>query len=259
MRKFDRKFDFDPGKNPNYTKEYDKLIKKIEEEEIIYHITKLKTNKKVCEYNIDAADNLHTIIIKECKHEIKGILSICFNFWKESGDVTDNINMRILSPMIKDGKSQETVKGLRPLSIEKVVWKLYQMIITQRINEYVANLGILSKYQYAGKKGSGSEDCLIDFSQSVYQQLLYNPVHAISIDSSDAYDSQDLLIINDKFRYHAGFKDDGLIMVHSLLNGRKSICRVNNVLSEEIDTISGPYQGEPPAAIIWCVYVNPLV
>ena len=48
-------------------------------------------------------------------------------------------------------------------------------------------------------------------------------------------------------------------MVQSLLIGRKSKCIINGIHSNIIRTISGPYQGSPPAARIWCVYFNPLL
>ena len=137
---------------------------------------------------------------------------------------------------------------------------MYQSIITSRIQTYIANLNILSIHQYASKKGVSAEDCLISMSTTIYHQIQRGLLaHITTFDSSDAYDSRYQPIIYDKFRYHAGFNEEGITMIKSLLMGRTSKCIINGEHSTIIDAQSGPYQGSPPAAIIWCAYINPLL
>ena len=146
------------------------------------------------------------------------------------------------------------MKGYRPIAIEKIIWKLYQSIITIRMQNYVTNLNILSINQYASKKRVGAEDCLVSSSTITHNQSQRGILsHLATFDSSDACDSQNELIIYDKFRYHAGFDDKGSTMIQSLLIGRKSKSIVNGIHSTIINAISGPCQGSPPAAILRCI------
>ena len=98
---------------------------------IHYHVNKLKNNKKVYDYD-DNTDNLHTIIIKNrlqslihpINHSIIGRIQLEYS----------NINIRRI-PYKKTNKSPQFIKGYRPLAVEKILWKLYQMI-SAKIQKY---------------------------------------------------------------------------------------------------------------------------
>ena len=52
-------------------------------------------------------------------------------------------------------------------------------------------MNILSKHQYAGKKGTGAEDCMIAVTKIIQtQHNHHNPVELATSDSSDADDAQ---------------------------------------------------------------------
>ena len=258
-RQFDAPFDIDTTQHPNYQQYLDELSSDISLSTLKYHTQKLKNNKKVYDYD-DQTDNIHTIIIKESIPIIGDLLLIIFNHWKNTAEITPGANTRALILYKKYGKSPLTIKGYRPLAVEKIIWKLYQIIINNKIQKYLHQLRIISIHQYAGKKGVGSEDCIMALSTSISNQHLNGiPTHIATFDSSDAYDAQHQLIIYDKFKHHAGFDNRGIIMLKSLIIGRRSLCMVNGIKSHTIETRSGPYQGSPPASTIWCVYINPLL
>ena len=101
---------------------------------------------------------------------------------------------------------------------------------------------------------------VLAIADQVHNQLIkYFPVKLSTFDCSDAYDAQKQMIIFDKFKYHASFDNESVIMVQSLLPGRKSKCIINGMHSGLENTLSRPYQGSPPAAVIWCVYSSPLL
>ena len=108
-------------------------------------------NKKVFDYD-DQSDNLHTLIIKESINIIDDLLLIIYNHWKDTAAVSPAINTRALISYRKLGKSPFTVKGYRPLAVEKILWKLYQMIINAKMQKYLYQMKIISIHQHAGKK-----------------------------------------------------------------------------------------------------------
>ena len=259
VRQFDAPYDVQISNHPKYHQYINELNGNITKSTLHYHVKKLKNNKKVFDYNNDA-DNLHTLIIKQCIPIIDDLLLIIYNHWKNTASITPGVNIRALIPYRKYQKSPYTIKGYRPLAVEKILWKLYQMIINTKIQKYLHQMNIISIHQYAGKKGVGAEDCIMALCTDIAEQHINGiPTNLATFDSSDAYDAQHQMIIYDKFRYHAGFDMKGLIMVKSLLVGRKSMCITNGAKSDIIETLSGPYQGSPPASTIWCVYINPLL
>ena len=256
-RRFDKYYDFIPNKHPNYKKELYALTKSFEKKEIIYIVNNLENNKKTYDYD---DINLHILFIKNTIKKIANILIIIFNFWKDTGIVTNNMNKRAVHPLKKENKSHIVVKGLRPLSIEKILWKIYQMLVDYRCKIYITNLKIINLQQFASKKGCNSEDCLINLTLNINKSIEDNqPVHIASIDSSEAYDSMDKILIYDKLKYNLGFNKKGIIMYRSILEGRTSITIINGIQSESIYTLSGPYQGAPPSSTLWCIYINPLM
>ena len=254
VRRLDKPFDFDPAAHPTHQDELEKLTAPFKFNELKFHVHKLKNNKKF------GIDDIHTSFVKRGLTAICHVLLMVFNYWKDSGEVTDGLNERLIIPLLKPGKPHNVVKGLRPISIENIIWKLYQMMVEYRIARYVTNLGIISKNQFASKKGSSSEDCLIDIVTSIDEALnKHQPVHMAGFDSSDAYDSMMDLILEDKFKYHAGFNGKGVVMVKSLLKDRTSRCMINGTKSSLIRTQSGPFQGAPPSGLLWIIYINPLI
>ena len=253
-RRLDEPFDFNPAAHPTYQDELNKLTAPFKSNELRYHAHKLKNNKKF------GIDDIHTLFVKHGITGICHVLLLVFNYWKDTGQVTHGLNERLIIPLLKPGKSHEVVKGLRPISIENIIWKLYQMMVESRIARYVTNLGIISQNQFASKKGSSAEDCLIDIVMSIDEAIKnHQPVHAAGFDSSDAYDSMMELILDDKLKYHAGMNDKGVIMVKSLSIDRTSRCLINGTKSSLMKTQSGPFQGAPPSGLLWIIYINPLI
>ena len=187
-------------------------------------------------------------------------LQLIINHWKSTASMTNGANTRAHVPYKKNGKNKYTIKTRRPLSVEKILLKLYQSIINHRINQHLYSNKILSIYQYACKKGVGAEDCIISITDHVHHQLMKCiPSTLATFDCGDAYDAQQQLFIYDKFRCHAGFDDESIIMLQSLLIGRKSKCILNGMHSNAMNIISGPYQGASPTATTWGVYFKPLL
>eukprot|EP01084_Bolivina_argentea_P007164 13481_1 len=91
---------------------------------------------------------------------------------------------------------------------------------------------ILSIHQFASKKASGSEDCLIDMVDDLNEMIndAFPPQYE-SVDSSDAFNAMDPDIIDDKMRYHCGFDDTAMVMFGSLTYGVKSVCKTQSRIS----------------------------
>ena len=76
---------------------------------------------------------IYTMLIKEATPSFVHIKAIIFNHWKTTANVTYGTNIRALLPQKKPRKPDNIIKGHRPLSVEEVLWKLHQMIISTRI------------------------------------------------------------------------------------------------------------------------------
>ncbi len=126
------------------------------------------------------------------------------------------------------------VGDMRPLAIEDIVWKNYEMVIDGDLMEYLIENDIIDINQYAGKLGSCSEDCLFDLTINMDEELRMILVRLITFDSSQAFDSQFILIIEDKLKYHCGMNDEAILKCTSTILLRYSITKVNNTFSNKV-------------------------
>ena len=253
-RRLDAPYDFRDVGNPHHRKALAELNAPINLSELKFHATRLKNNKRF------GIDDIHTILVKQAFEHISHILMLVYNYWKDTANVTPTLNERLIIPLQKPGKPDNVVKGLRHVSIENILWKLHEMIIDHRGIQYLIKMNIISKHQFAVKKGAGSEDCLVSITNNITSSLSqHQPVHIATFDSSDAYDSMRPDITEDKLRYHAGMNDKAIIMFNSVSMNRTSRTMVNGTVSSQIKTRSGPFQGAPPSATLWVVYINPLL
>ena len=163
--------------------------------EINHQTLNLKNDKKVYDQNEDS-DSMHATVMKESLAIINKQLLTMINYWKNAADITPNINVRALMPVKKYKKSPEKIKSYKPSSVENVTWKIYQSIINHKIQKCLTNMNISSNSQYAGKKGTGAEVCVIVLTKTIYKQYInHNPVELATFDSRDAHDAQYNLII----------------------------------------------------------------
>ena len=119
----------------------------------------------------------------------------------------------------------------------------------------------MSTAQYASKRGSGSEDCLIsmvhDWSQNRNNG---QSTGIVTYDSGDAYNSMKHNIIHDKCMHHLGFDMKAITMMKSVEYQSMVIVRMNNMYSRKMkEKSSSYYQGFPPSQFVWCMYINPLI
>eukprot|EP01083_Nonionella_stella_P226596 804573_1 len=258
IRNFDREFDY-IAQNMEEMKKHENakrtMSRNITESEIRFHFNKMMNNKMVI-------GGIMIIMVKKIMDTIVPWLVLFYNYWKDSADISDNENTRIIKPLTKPRKKwYDLIKSLRPVSLQSVIWKGFERTINGRIYTYAITMDILSIFQCGSKKANGSEDCITHFVTDIRQQttVALVPSHAAAIDESDAYDSQAEIIIYDKCEFHMGMDNDGITMCTSLLKGRTSRTEINGKLSSLIRTESGPYQGASASQTFWAIYINPVI
>ena len=171
------------------------------------------------------------------------------------------MNDRIMNPLIKAKKDKQILACIRPIEYGKIEFKIYSTCLTRRYERYVWAYRLLPTAQFAAKKASGSEDCLIDITTDINVQHCNGiPVFMCANDCSDAYNSMDPEIIEDKMINYCGLDDRSMVMFRSLTHGVTSVCRVNGEFSDKVRPCNSKFsQGFAPSALIFCIYTAPLV
>eukprot|EP01083_Nonionella_stella_P081018 222953_1 len=200
------------------------------------------------------------IVIKHVITVIADLLVIIFNYWMRTSDTTYGYNWREIRPLRKFLKKVfDVIKSFRPVSLQEVLWKLYESIINNRVTVYLISMTIIVNIQCGGRKAIGSEDAVQYITHTIQTISRFTPIKSCAIDESDAYDSMNDGIVEDRYRFHCGINDDGIIMIRSVYKDRKSYTTVNGSRSDICDTLSGPYQGAPMSQTTWIVYLNPIL
>ena len=236
-----------------YRTELGKLTEPYTYAEIESTINYMKNNKA---YH----GNTHILFIKYAKECTIPLLQIIFEWWKDNGVNTNNLNARLMNPLLKD-KDKRLLACIRPIEYGAIEFKIYATANTRRIERYAYAFKLLPPNQYSAKMASGSEHCLIDITTDIDDQHSNGiPVTAVADDCSDAYNSMDPDIIDDKMRNYCGFGEKAMTLFASLTHEVTSQCRVNGVFSEKIRPCNSKFsQGFSPSGLIWCLYTAPLV
>ena len=255
-RRFDQEFDL---KNRNidqvkYQQELHKLTQKWNLDEIKYALNCCKNNKGYY-------GDIHILFIKHGGEKLLKILLYIYEWWKNNGSNTNDMNVTLMNIILKPGKQHDVVKGMRPTQMAHPIFKIYAFMVLRRTEQYEAELKILSNDQYAAKKGSGSEDCLIamihDWNTMRHKE---QSTAAVTFDSGDAFDCMQPQIIHDKLMHHMGFNMKAITMFQSIEYNCKVIVKINNTHTDKKQVQSSThYQGFPLSQLIWCIYINPLM
>eukprot|EP01083_Nonionella_stella_P151691 485183_1 len=205
--------------------------------------------------------SIHILFMKFTIQTTWRIWCTIYNYWKDSGTNTQMANESLMNPIPKDGKPSHVVKGLRPIQYAKNPIKVYAQMNTSRIMDYVIEERIIEKEQFAAKTGTGASDCIISMGHVLSEQINSGWIAWLTaFDSSDAFNAQINQFILDKFYFHVGLRRDALKIIESMQYNARMKVQVNDTRSESrVIKSSAFYQGYVPSALVYCIYVNPML
>ncbi|UYV73759.1 hypothetical protein LAZ67_11000775 [Cordylochernes scorpioides] len=174
----------------NVTSTYNIFHEKINMKELDYALENTDLNKT------PGPDGIHGQMISNLgKNGKEKLLDIFNNSWK-TGKLPQDWKTATIIPIKKLDKSADDPKNYRPISLTSICCKLMEKIILRRLTYHLDTRNLLPEEQYGFRKGHGTIDQLLFFTQKVKDAQNRKPTnHTIAafLDLTQAFDKDMLL------------------------------------------------------------------
>ena len=103
-----------------------------------------------------------TFIFKELKFIISPILCDFFNVSLRIGQFPLSFKSAIVTPVFKSGNKSE-IGNYRPISVLPILSKVFEKLMTKRLNKFLCKFSILKINQFGYKKATCTSDAVLEF------------------------------------------------------------------------------------------------
>ena len=183
-------------------------------EEVVHLTGNLSDGKAINE------NDMSTTLIKLAKIVLAPILTRIFNKCINDGFYPDCLKVAKL--YLSANLENKIFAQYRPVSILLRFYKIFERILYDRVNFYVQEYKLLSKYQFGFRPRSSTSYAV----ESIYSNLLSNADNGLYsystfLDVSKAFDTVNHNILFDKFYHNFGIRGIPLQLFRSYLANRK--------------------------------------
>ncbi|UYV65721.1 hypothetical protein LAZ67_3005236 [Cordylochernes scorpioides] len=145
----------------NFTSTHNIFHEKINMKELDYALENTDLNKT------PGPDGIHGQMISNLGKNGKEILLDIFNNSWKTGKLPQDWKTATIIPIKKLDKSADDPKNYRPISLTSICCKLMEKIILRRLTYHLDTRNLLPEEQYGFRKGHGTIDQLLFFTQKV--------------------------------------------------------------------------------------------
>ena len=218
------------------------------EEEVHKTIQSLKNSK--CHQHNDMPVFMWKLISDYITLPLKRIINHSF----ESGVFPDTLKTAKIVPLYKSG-DRESCTNYRPISILKVLSKIFEKIFLSRIQCFIEKNKIIPSSQYGFKRNNSTKDALLYALINTEISQSKNKISAaLLLDLSKAFDKVIHEILLKKL-YCYGLRGKSYFWIKSYLKDRKFNTEVNGCSSDYLEIKRGVPQGAILSPTFYSIYV----
>lgn len=200
-------------------------------------------------------DDLSSKLIKALASSLALPLSIIINKSLRTGEFPKDFKNSKIVPIFKDGEDS-LIKNYRPISLLSSLSKILEKIVHQNLINFLDANDLLYPSQYGYRKHHSTTDAVTEFVGNVSLGFDRGQSSLASfLDISKAFDSLSHDILLSKLKYY-GIRGTVLKWFKSYLEGRKQTVFFADVMSIEIDSVTGVPQGSVLGPLLFIIYTN---
>ncbi|UYV65980.1 hypothetical protein LAZ67_3006054 [Cordylochernes scorpioides] len=236
----------------NVTSTHNIFHEKINMKELDYALENTDLNKT------PGPDGIHGQMISNLgKNGKDKLLDIFNNSWK-TGKLPQDWKTATIIPIKKLDKSADDPKNYRPISLTSICCKLMEKIILRRLTYHLDTRNLLPKEQYGFRKGHGTIDQLLFFTQKVKDAQNRKPTnHTIAafLDLTQAFDKVWKNKLITKLYKHFQIDGKAITWINDFLKNRYIRVKYNGTLSKTFKLYQGLPQGSVLSPTLFTLFI----
>lgn len=197
--------------------------------------------------------------LKSNSHILLPTLTNLINGLLTSTKIPNYLKHSIVRPIYKSGKRTD-YSNYRPISILNTVEKVMEKCVYRQLCDHIEINHVLNKAQFGFRKGVGTNEALLEFSNFVHTKLNENYfIFTIFIDFTRAFETLNHTILLRKVMNEAGVCGQALQWLKDYLHDRKMKVKINETFSKMETVGNGVPTGSLLGPLLYLLYVNDMV
>ena len=202
-------------------------------------------------------DELSSEMLKMCKEELAGPLTLIINRSICSGVFPDKWKIAKVCPLLKKGNATDK-KNYRPVALLCVAGMVLEKIVADQIEAFFESNNLLGTFQFGFRKNKSTVSELLTLFETVQEAREENKlILQILYDLSAAFDTVEPKVLIEKLKIY-GFNYTSRRWMETYLTGRSQITTVGGKFSEPVDLCYGTPQGSRLSPLLFIIIMADL-
>ena len=242
---------------------FEKLIAKLKDKKLKFSLKPvdvqdvLKVLKDLKKKTSCGLDGLSSEMLKECKEELAGPLTIIINRSICSGIFPKDWKIAKIAPLLKKGDATKR-ENYRPVALLCVAGMILEKIVADQIERFFESNNLLGTFQFGFRKNRSTVSELLTLFETLQEAREQNKmILQILYDLSAAFDTVEPRVIIEKLKIY-GFDYIARKWMETYLTGRSQITTVGGKQSEPVELGYGTPQGSRLSPLLFIILMADL-